>query len=122
MFHPVLLLEACLLPKVHLFIHTDSTAGKSMAPKYGTSCKTHHVQHRYLFVQDLVTSGMITICKVLGILKNGSMSTKKLWRGMLPLLALGKVVLTNSVVLEYVSQTLCTRFSLSPNLSSLSSL
>ena len=30
-----LLLEACLIPKVHLFIHTDSTAGKSMASRYG---------------------------------------------------------------------------------------
>ena len=49
-----LLLEACLIPKVHLFIHTDSTAGKSTASRYGTSRKTRHVQLRYLFVQELV--------------------------------------------------------------------
>ena len=70
------LLEACLIPKVHLFIHTDSTAGKSMASRYGTSRKTRHVQLRYLFVQELVTSGVITIRKVLGTLNNADILTK----------------------------------------------
>ena len=70
-----LLLEACLIPKVHLFIHTDST-GKSAASRYGTSRKTHHVQLRHLFVQELVTSGMITIRKVLGTLNNADILTK----------------------------------------------
>ena len=49
LFIRALLLEACLIPKVHLFIHTDSTAGKSMASmasRYGTSRKTRHVQLR----------------------------------------------------------------------------
>ena len=63
-----LLLEACLIPRVHLFVHTDSTAGKSMTSGYGTSRKTRHVQLRHLLVQELVTSGMITIRKVLGTL------------------------------------------------------
>ena len=115
-----LLLEACLIPKVHLFIHTDSAAGESMASRYGTSRKTRHVQLRYLFVQELVTSGMITIRKVLGTLNNAiyllSMSTKKLWQGMFPLLALGLVVSSKSVVLEYVHKTLYMLFSLSPHL------
>ena len=71
-----LLLEACLIPKVHLFIHTDSSAGKSMASRYGTSRKTRHVQLRYLFVQELVTSGMITVRKVLGTLNNADILTK----------------------------------------------
>ena len=71
-----LLLEACLIPRVHLFVHTDSTAGKSMASRYGTSRKTRHVQLRHLFVQELVTSGMITIRKVLGTLKNADILTK----------------------------------------------
>ena len=87
-----LLLEACLIPRVHLFVHTDSTAGKSMASRYGTSRKTRHVQLRHLFVQELVTSGMITVRKVSGTLNNAdiltiSMSTRKLWRDMLPLSA-----------------------------------
>ena len=71
-----LLLEACLIPRVHLFVHTDSTAGKSMASRYGTSRKTRHVQLRHLFVQELVTSGMITIRKVLGTLNNADILTK----------------------------------------------
>ena len=80
-------------------------------------------QLRYMFVQELVTSGMITIGKVLGtlgikLMYLPSMATKKHWRGMFPLLALGQVVSTESVVLEYVyvSQTLYMLFSLEPNL------
>ena len=65
-----------MIPKVHLFIHTDSAAGKSVASRYGASRKTHHVQLQYLFVQELVTSGMITIRKVLGTLKNADILTK----------------------------------------------
>ena len=47
LFIRLLLLEACLIPRVHLFVHTDSTAGKSMASRYGTSGKTRHVQLRH---------------------------------------------------------------------------
>ena len=71
-----LLLEACLIPRVRLFVHTDSTAGKSVASRYGTSRETRHVQLRHLFGQELVTSGMITIRKVLGILNNADILTK----------------------------------------------
>ena len=71
-----LLLEACLIPRVHLLVHTDSTAGKSKASSYGTSRKTRRVQLRHLFVQELVTSGMITIRKVLGTLNNADILTK----------------------------------------------
>ena len=71
-----LLLESRLIPKVHLFLHTDSTAGKSMASRYGTSRKTGHVQLRYLYVQELVTSGMVIIRKVLGTLNSADVLTK----------------------------------------------
>ena len=47
-----------------------------MASRYGTSRKTRHVQLRHLFVQELVTSGMITIRKVLGTLNNADILTK----------------------------------------------
>ena len=59
-----------------MFIHTDSTAGKSMASRYGTSRKTRHVQLRDLFVPELVTSGMITIRKALGTLNNADILIK----------------------------------------------
>ena len=45
-----------------------------------------------------------------------SMSTKKLWQGMFPLLALGLVVPSKSVVLEYVSQNLVHAVFLEPKL------
>ena len=51
-----LLLESELSKKVNIRIHTDSTAGKSMAARFGTSKKTKHVQLRFLFIQELVAS------------------------------------------------------------------
>ena len=71
-----LLLEACLIPRVHLFVHTDGTAGKSTASRYETSRKTRHVQLRHLIAEELVTSGMITVRKVLGTLNNADILTK----------------------------------------------
>ena len=45
-----------------------------------------------------------------------SMLTKKLWQGMFPLLALGLVVPSKSVVLEYVSQSLVHAVFLEPKI------
>ena len=45
-----------------------------------------------------------------------SMLTKKLWQGMFPLLALGLVVPSKSVVLEYVSQNLVHAVFLEPKI------
>ena len=42
-----LLLESQLSKHVNIRIHTDSTAGKSMATRFGTSKKTKHVQLRF---------------------------------------------------------------------------
>ena len=50
-------LESQLSENVNIRIHTDSTAGKSMATRFGTSKKTKHVQLRFLFIQELVASG-----------------------------------------------------------------
>ena len=83
LFIRLLLLEACLIPRVHLFVLRDSTAGKSMASRYGTSRKTRHVQLRRLFVQELVTSGMIMIRKVLGSVNNADILTKYVNKGTL---------------------------------------
>ena len=61
-----LLLESQLSKNVNIRIHTDSTAGKSMATRFGTSKKTKHVQLRFLFIQELVASGVVSIKKVAG--------------------------------------------------------
>ena len=61
-----LLLEMNIAKRVNIRLHTDPTAGKSMATRFGTSKKTKHVQLRFLFVQELVASGVIQVKKVLG--------------------------------------------------------
>eukprot|EP00438_Fugacium_kawagutii_P003018 Skav203149 [mRNA] locus=scaffold626:61922:63415:+ [translate_table: standard] len=59
-----LLLEAKLTKAVNITVHTDSTAGKSMATRFGTSKKTKHVELRFLYVQELVAKGTIRLKKV----------------------------------------------------------
>ena len=43
--------------------HTDSTAGKSMAIRFGTGKKTKHVELRFLYVQNLVQMGLFRMAK-----------------------------------------------------------
>ena len=47
-----LITEAKLAKSVNITVHTDSTATKSMATRFGTSKKTKHVELRFLYVQD----------------------------------------------------------------------
>eukprot|EP00438_Fugacium_kawagutii_P026486 Skav202797 [mRNA] locus=scaffold326:708101:708889:+ [translate_table: standard] len=59
-----LLLEAKLTKAVNITVHTDSTAGKSMATRFGTSKKTKHVELRFLYVQELVAKSTVRLKKV----------------------------------------------------------
>ena len=59
-----LILDAELAKKVKLHIYTDSTAGKSMATRFGSGKKTKHVELRFLYMQDLVARGDLQIRKV----------------------------------------------------------
>ena len=59
-----LITEAKLAKLVNVTCHTDSTAGKSMATRYGLGKKTKHIDLRYLYMQDLVASGMLTLKKI----------------------------------------------------------
>ena len=43
--------------KVNIRIHTDSTSGKSIATRIGSSKKAKHIDLKYLFIQQLVQSG-----------------------------------------------------------------
>eukprot|EP00971_Amphidinium_carterae_P212517 4217510-Amphidinium_carterae.1 len=45
-------------------IHTDSSAGKAVASRLGLNRKTKHVQLKYLYMQDIVQRGEMTITKV----------------------------------------------------------
>ena len=64
LFVKSLILEAKLAKAVNLTCHTDSTSGKSMATRFGLGKKTKHIELRYLYMQDLVNSGMLKISKV----------------------------------------------------------
>ena len=48
-----LITKAKLAKSVNITVHTGSTAGKSMATRFGTSKKTKHVGLRFLYVQEL---------------------------------------------------------------------
>ena len=63
------LLEAWNKAKVTTRIHTDSTSGKPIATRIGSSKKAKHIELKHLFVQQLVQSGILSIHKV-GTLDN----------------------------------------------------
>ena len=75
-----LLLESQLSKNVNIRIHTDSTAGKSMATRFGTSKKT---KLRYLFIQELVASGVVSIKKVSGTSNPSDVMTKYITKEVL---------------------------------------
>ena len=59
-----LIIEAKMAKSVNITVHTDSTAGKSMATRFGTSKKTKHVELRFLYVQELVAKGILKLKKI----------------------------------------------------------
>ena len=70
------LLEARLCNNINIIVFTDSTAGKAMSTRFGTSKKTRHVHLKFLFVQDLVQEGVTTLKKVLGTENPADVCTK----------------------------------------------
>ena len=56
--------EAMTGARVNVKIHTDSTSGKSIATRIGSSKKAKHIDLKYLFIQQLVHNGILTIHKV----------------------------------------------------------
>ena len=70
-----MLLESRLAKKVSVIAHTDSTAGKSMATRFGTGKKTKHVELRFLYVQNLVM-GLLRMAKIEGTRNPADLMTK----------------------------------------------
>ena len=68
--------ESKIFQKANLCVSTGSNVGKSIASRFGASRKTKHVELRYLYVQELVASGMVRIKKVLGNLNPADILTK----------------------------------------------
>eukprot|EP00438_Fugacium_kawagutii_P035573 Skav206146 [mRNA] locus=scaffold2285:21167:21949:+ [translate_table: standard] len=58
-----LLIEANLAKAVNIIVYTGSTAGKSMAMRFGAGKKTRHVELRFLYVQELVGKEIIRLKK-----------------------------------------------------------
>ena len=76
LFIKSLVLEAGFATSCNITLFTDSSAGKSMSNRWGTTRKTKHIELRFLFVQELITSGIITVRKILGTLNPADILTK----------------------------------------------
>ena len=64
LFLKSLIEEAEFAKRVNMIVYTDSTAGRSMAVRFGAGKKTKHVELRYFYMQDLVRSGVLIVRKV----------------------------------------------------------
>ena len=68
--------ESQLFQKTNLSVFTNSNVGKSIVSRFGASRKTKHVELCFLYVQELVASGMVRVRKVLGTLNPADILTK----------------------------------------------
>ena len=68
--------EVGLCSKTTLTTFTDSTAGKSLASRFGTSRRTRHVDARLLFMQELVERGLLRLKKIAGPENVADLGTK----------------------------------------------
>ena len=62
--HAMNFIREAMNTKVNIRIHTDSTSGKSIATRIGSSKKAKHIDLKYLFVQQLVHNGILSIHKI----------------------------------------------------------
>ena len=56
--------EALNMKKINIRIHTDSSSGKSMATRIGSSKKAKHIELKHLFIQQLVAHDLVRIVKI----------------------------------------------------------
>ena len=59
-----IILEAEFDRKVNIATYTGSTAGKSMATRFGVGKRTKHVELRYFYMQNLISAGMLQLRKI----------------------------------------------------------
>ena len=59
-----LLKQALNMKKINIHIHTDSSSGKSMATRIGSSKKEKHIELKHLFIQQLVAHDLVRIVKI----------------------------------------------------------
>ena len=59
-----------------ILVHTDSSAAKSMATRFGTTRRTRHIDLRFLYLQHFVKPGTIRIVKIPGDQHTSDVLTK----------------------------------------------
>ena len=59
-----LLMELLNINKINIKIHTDSSSGKSMATRIGSSRKAKHIELKHLFIQQLISHDYVRIIKI----------------------------------------------------------
>ena len=69
-------LETNICSKLNLRIHTDSTAGKSIATRQGTSKRAKHLDLKFLYTQDLIKHDIIRILKINTLHNSSDLFTK----------------------------------------------
>ena len=60
------LVESGLASRIDVTLHTDSSAAKSMASRFGATRRTRHIELRCLYLQNLIQSGTIRLSKIAG--------------------------------------------------------
>ena len=59
-----LILEAEFARRVHVIVYTDSTTGKSIASRFGTGKCIKYVELSFLYMQNLISSGLLRLRKI----------------------------------------------------------
>ena len=56
--------ELDMFSKVNLKLHTDSSAAKAIVSRQGVGRRSKHIQLRFLYLQDLIATSIVTVSKV----------------------------------------------------------
>ena len=74
------MLESGIFKQSTVTAFSVSMVGKSLAGRFVASSKTKHVHLRFLYMQELVCSGLVRLRKVLGTLNPADVLTKHVGR------------------------------------------
>ncbi len=70
------LVEAKLCQSFKVILNTDSTAGKSIATRFGMTKKTRHIDLKFLYMQELIKQGLVELRRILGTRNPADVLTK----------------------------------------------
>ena len=58
------IVESLNTKRINVRIHTGSSAGKSMATRKGVSKREKHIELKFMFIQNLIQGGMVSLHKI----------------------------------------------------------